>query len=958
MSGSLFASTARLMPHDFVQKWQRADQKESAAAREHFLDLCHLLGHPTPAEADPAGASFTFEKLARKLDGRRGFADVWKRGHFAWEYKAKGGDFGKAYRQLLQYRESLDNPPLLVVCDIDRYEIHTNFTGTAKRIHQFANEDLVEVEPRRILRAAFEEPTKLRPDTTAAQVTEKAAARFAALAERLERRGVEARRAAHFLTQIFFCLFAEDIGLLPRRIFRDYVDYAIAEPARFSELSGELFRAMGHGGHLYIYNIEHFNGGLFSDIDPVQLERDELRVLAEVATLNWSNIEPTVMGTLFERSLNPAKRTQLGAHYTGREDILRIIEPVLMAPLRREWAEVKAQAAGLVTPPELVADTEPGRKRQRKTRQGQQSLLTDLLRRFKARLAAVRVLDPAAGSGNFLAVALGELLALDKEVVIFGARAGLSGMFPDVSPRQMYGIESNRYAYELAQVSVWITHLQWLTDNGFGTNRRPVLQNLDTFTHMDAVLDLSDPARPKEPAWPEAEVIVSNPPYLGGKRLRAELGDTYVERLFATYDGKVARESDYVCYWIEKARTQIARGAAARAGMLATNSIRGGANRRVLERVKETGDIFMAWADRPWVLEGAAVRISMVGFDDGADTARTLNGQPTPTINPDLTGALDLTVAHRLRENFGLAFMGDTKGGAFDIPGDFARQLLALPPNPNGRPNSDVVRPWVNGLDVTRRPRDMWIVDFGVNLPEHEAALYEAPFEYVRQHVKPAREKSRTTIAAWWLHERPRVDMRKALAACARFICTPRVATYRLFVWLDAATLPDSATIAFAREDDYFFGVLHSRPHEVWSLRMGTSLGVGNDPRYTPTTTFETFPFPWPPGKEPANDPRVEAIATAARNLVERRDRWLNPPGVSEAELKKRTLTNLYNQRPTWLDLAHRQLDHAVLDTYGWPRDLSDDDILARLLALNLQRAGASVDEVSDRTQGSSLSAD
>ncbi len=954
MSGLPVATHARLMPHDFVQKWQCADQKESAAAREHFLDLCHLLGHPTPAEADPTGASFTFEKLARKLDGRRGFADVWKRGHFAWEYKAKGGDFGKAYRQLLQYRESLDNPPLLVVCDIDRYEIHTNFTGTAKRIHQFANEDLVEVEPRRILRAAFEEPTKLRPDTTAAQVTEKAAARFAALAERLERRGVEARRAAHFLTQIFFCLFAEDIGLLPRRIFRDYVDYAIAEPARFGDLSADLFRAMGHGGHLYIYNIEHFNGGLFSDIDPVRLERDELRVLAEVATLNWSNIEPTVMGTLFERSLNPAKRTQLGAHYTSREDIRQIIEPVLMAPLRREWAEVRAQAAGLVTPPEVVADTEPGRKRQRKMRQGQQSLLADLLRRFKARLAAVRVLDPAAGSGNFLAVALGELLALDKEVVIFGARAGLSGMFPDVSPRQMYGIESNRYAYELAQVSVWITHLQWLTDNGFGTNQRPVLQNLDTFTHMDAVLDLTDPARPREPVWPEAEVIVSNPPYLGGKRLRAELGEKYVDRLFATYDGKVARESDYVCYWIEKARAQIARGAAARAGMLATNSIRGGANRRVLERVKETGDIFMAWADRPWVLGGAAVRISMLGFDNGADTTRTLDGQPVPTINADLTGVLDITAARPLPENRGIAFMGDTKGGPFEIPGILARQWLALPPNPNGRLNSDVIRPWVNGLDLTRRPRDMWIVDFGVDMPEHEAALYEAPFEYVRRHVKSRRaENNRVTYRdRWWLHVEARSGMRKALAPLHRFVCTPRVAVHRLFGWLDSHTLPDSATIAFVRDDDYFFGVLHSRPHELWALRMGTSLE--DRPRYTPTTTFETFPFPWSPGSEPPGDPSVGAIAQAARELVEKRDRWLNPPDVSEANLKKRTLTALYNERPTWLDLAHRNLDHVVLDAYGWPYDLSDDAMLARLLALNLKRARAEVPIVRAKLSDSS----
>jgi type II restriction/modification system DNA methylase subunit YeeA len=446
--------------------------------------------------------------------------------------------------------------------------------------------------------------------------------------------------------------------------------------------------------------------------------------------------------------------------------------------------------------------------------------------------------------------------------------------------------------------------------------------------------------KPTEPEWPAADVILGNPPFLGGKRLRAELEDGYVDHLFALYRDRVPREADLVCYWFEKAREQIENGETGRAGLLATNSIRGGANREVLRRIKRTGDIFMAWADRPWVLEGAAVRISLIGFDDGAETGRALDGRPVAAINADLTGALDLTVARPLRENVGIAFMGDTKGGPFDITEERARGWLALPPNPNGRPNGDVVRPWINGLDVTRRPRGMWIVDFGVGLPEEEAALYEAPFEYVRQHVKPAREKSRTTIAAWWLHERPRVDMRAALQGLRRFIGTARVAKHRLFIWVASDTLPDSQVIVIARADDYFFGVLHSTPHEVWALRLGTWLGVGNDPRYTPTTTFETFPFPWPPGGEPAGDPRVEAIAAAARALVEKRDRWLNPPGASEAELKRRTLTNLYNERPTWLDLAHRALDRAVLAAYGWPEELAEEEMLARLLALNLARAG------------------
>jgi type II restriction/modification system DNA methylase subunit YeeA len=251
----------------------------------------------------------------------------------------------------------------------------------------------------------------------------------------------------------------------------------------------------------------------------------------------------------------------------------------------------------------------------------------------------------------------------------------------------------------------------------------------------------------------------------------------------------------------------------------------------------------------------------------------------------------------------------------------------------------------------------MWIVDFGVEMPEQEAALFEKPFEYALHHVKPERATNRDPKLArkWWLHERPRPEMRAAIAPLQRYLATPGVAKHRLFVWFDRSVLPDHQLNVFARDDDYFLGVLHSHPHELWSLRMCTWLGVGNDPRYTPTTTFETFPFPWPPGQEPTGDPRVQAIAAAARRLVELRDNWLNPPGASEAELKKRTLTNLYNQRPTWLDNAHQALDRAVLDAYGWPHDLTDDALLARLLELNAERArggGAAPAVVPDQAEG------
>jgi hypothetical protein len=511
--------------------------------------------------------------------------------------------------------------------------------------------------------------------------------------------------------------------------------------------------------------------------------------------------------------------------------------------------------------------------------------------------------------------------------------------FPLVSPSQLHGIEINAYAYELAQVTIWIGYIQWLRENGFGLPGDPILKPLDAIRQMDAIMAYDGEGKPVEPEWPAADVIIGNPPFLGGKRLRAELGDAYVDALFALYDGKVPREADLVCYWFERARAQIEAGKAKRAGLLATQGIRGGANRKVLERIKQTGGIFWAQSDRDWILDGANVHVSMVGFDDGGDKSRELNGKPAAGINANLTTAMDLTQARRLSENLGVAFMGITPAGPFDIPASQAREWMALPPNPNGRPNSDVLRPYLNGVDLTRRPRGMWTVDFGVGTQIEEAALYEAPFEYVAANVRPVRALNNRAAyrEKWWLFAETRPAMRSALQPLTRYIATPRVSKHRLFVWVAPEAMVDSATFAFARGDDYFLGVLHARPHELWALRQGTALE--DRPRYTPTTCFETFPFPWPPGKEPAGDPRVEAIATAARELVEKRDAWLTPPGASEAELKKRTLTNLYNQWPTWLALAHDKLDAAVFAAYGWPAGLSDDEILARLLALNGTRA-------------------
>ncbi|MDP9364059.1 MAG: class I SAM-dependent DNA methyltransferase [Chloroflexota bacterium] len=935
------AQAPTLTVHQFQAKWRDVARQERAFAQEHFIDLCRLVGFKTPAEADPRGERYAFERRVPPVGGGRGFADVWYRGRFVWEYKRRGGDLDDAYDQLKRYREGLDNPPLLVVTDMDLTRVHTNFTGTPTRKHEFDLDDLDEPKGLDTLRNVFHAPEALRPGETVLSVTEAAAARFATLASALERRGVEPRRSAHFLVQLLFCLFAEDVGLLPKGLFTKLVLSSIERPDRFASRLDALFVAMRAGGDFGADAIAWFNGGLFAWTATEPLTKPELELLAEAADLDWGGVEPAIFGTLFERSLDPTKRKQLGLHYTPRRDIERVVLPVLIDPLRRRWEEVKAEAEELKLRWDAsVLDAKqkrlsPDRKGGRavSARQAFEAKLFG----FQEELASVRVLDPATGSGNFLYVALAALLDLEKEVSRYGAANGLPLMLPRVGPTQLAGLEVNPYARELAQAVVWIGYLQWMRDNGFHPEREPVLKPLETIELRDALLSRPD-GRATEAEWPEADVIVGNPPFLGGKLLRAGLGDAIVEELFAVYNGRVPREADLACYWHEKARAQIEAGRARRAGLLATNSIRGGANRRVLERIKRSGDIFMAWDDEEWIVDGAAVRTSIVGFDDGTERSRTLDGVPVRKINADLTATVDLTAAHPLRENRGIAFMGDTKGGPFDVPGDLAHAWLALPPNPNGRPNSDVVRPWVNGLDVTRRPRDMWIVDFGVGMPEEQAALYEAPFEYVREHVKPAREANRRASYRdrWWLHVEPRSGMRSALDGLPRFLVTPTVASHRLFVWESGATLPDHQLIVFARADDYFFGVLHSGAHEVWSLRMGTSLE--DRPRYTPTTCFETFPFPQP------SDAQRAAIGAAAKALDERRRAWLSAADNDRAEQKRRILTNLYNERPTWLRHAHAALDRAVWAAYGWedpdPAAVEEDAILGRLLALNLERAG------------------
>jgi len=1019
-----------MTPAEFKRKWARYSGKETSAYQEHFNDLCALLGQPTPATADPTGSeSFCFQKRVVKDEelfalaesGRvaegpegereRGFADVWKRGCFAWEYKGKKKNLDAAYQQLLRYRESLLNPPLLVVCDFDRYIIRTNFNGTVQETHEFTNANIDDPTFLQLLRAVFTDPEFLKPQRTTDEVTEKLAQQIGEVARLLQKREsvelLDARsrrelavaqrkhlRIARFLNRIVFCFFAEDTGLLPKNIVTDIFKKGVDDPTHFAEVLEDLFRKMAKGGTFGAHKIRHFNGHLFEEATVFELTDEEIGKLAVAGEADWQFIQPSIMGNLFERGLDPDHRAQLGAHYTSEEDIKTLVEPVLMAPLRIEWSKIKGELAAAFVCGE---GTNADRKQ---------------LSMFHDKLAAITVLDPACGSGNFLYVSLQLLLDLEKELITFATQLGFK-FEPRVDVQQLKAIELNAYAFELAQVAVQIGYLKWRRDNGFPNEREPVLQNLENFQNEDALLVPHFRSKAKtlkeaqagehaaddalkfytERKWPSCDVIVSNPPFLGTKKLRSELSDDYVEELFRMYGDRIPNFSDLCCYWFEKARELIEKGECQRTGLLATQGIRGGLNREVLKRIKRTGDIFFAISDREWILDGANVHVSLIGFDNGRERIRTLDGREVSSINSNLTAAADITAAARLRANRGIGFIADVKAGKFDLDEASAVSML-IEPNPNNRPNSDVILPWVNSLDILRRPRQFWIVDFGDEMPESDASQYEKPFEKVRRDVYPLRSrvKRKSYRQYWWLHAEPCSEMRRRIAPLSRYLVTTTVSKHRVFAWLAAPTLPDHQLVAFARDDDYFFGVLHSRFHEAWARAQGTQVRERESGfRYTPTTCFETFPFPEP-------EQQMKEIAAAAKELNELRENWLNPPewtttGVLEfsgaidgpwsrfvvdagargigtvryprieardeecaKKLAKRTLTNLYNERPAWLSHAHAKLDGAVAAAYGFDVDLTDEQILEKLLALNIECANDETKSAANQRNGRKIS--
>ena len=629
-----------MTPADFIAKWGPGGPahslSERAGAQPHFIDLCRLLGVPEPGAVP--GEDYVFEQHTLLLGEARGYADVYWRNRFAWENKAPGKNLDAALRQLQQYRLALSNQPLLVVCDRLVIRIHTQFNGHPSETHTVRLDQLDQPGARELLRRLWTAPESFRPRATNRDITEAAAKSFATLAEQLRARGpteADARRAhadtvAHFLTQCLFCFFAEDVGLLPGRMFERLVSNRQLTAERLTAGLAQLFTTMQTGGLYGPDDIPWFNGGLFARIDVPRLEIVDITELRNAAALNWSAIDVSIFGTLFERGLDPAKRSQLGAHYTDPATINRIVEPVVTRPLLQKWELAALDLQALAAKIKKHGDAAHRKAHARFVQ-------------WLEELRAFRILDPACGSGNFLFMGLKALKDVELLTITRAADLGLDREQDLVTgPHNVLGIELNEYAAELARVSIWIGEIQWRIAHGYPPKTNPVLEPLEQIECRDALLEflvvspvqdgsgqaVNNPgartptaaslsvrpepvdgllpdsaglrqAQPerlvaREAAWPKADVVIGNPPFLCVSRKRRELGAAYVEALDSVYAPAVPGGADLVCYWFEKCRSALASQALSAAGLVATNSIRGGANRKVLDAIVQTTRIFLS----------------------------------------------------------------------------------------------------------------------------------------------------------------------------------------------------------------------------------------------------------------------------------------------------------------------------------------------------------------------------
>jgi hypothetical protein len=855
--------------------------------------------------------------------------------------------------------------------------------------------DLDKPEIQSRLQKLFLNPLELDPSRRAAKVTRQLAERLAKLASLLEQSGHSPEKVAGFLMRCLFTMFAEDVQLLPEKSFTHLLQDYKSKLQLLPQALQSLWLNMDKGGFEPSLRtvIPQFNGFLFKDQEALTLTEAQLDLLIQAAKANWADVEPAIFGTLLERALQPRERHKLGAHYTPRAYVERLVMPAIIEPLREEWEAARTASAIL-------------------EEQGDEQGAWNEINKFHRRLCTIKILDPACGSGNFLYVTLDHLKRLEGEVLEYLSRfprqlgLDMTGGFT-VTPEQFLGLEVNPRAAAIADVVLWIGYLQWHFRTHGNAKRLadPILRQYGNIRQQDAVLSYTekkprldqegnpitrwdgystkphpvtglevpdetaqvptfDYLEPQPATWPQADFIVGNPPFIGDKAMRITLGDGYVEALRKTYKGIIQESSDFVMYWWFKAAKALEKGEVEQFGFITTNSITQTFNRRVLEDQSGNISVDFAIPDHPWVdsSDGAAVRIAITVAKRGQlagqlnlVTSERETGQlekeielieKIGRINPDLTVGANVTSAIGLKANQSISSFGMMLAGSgFIVSPEKAEELgLGRIPGLEQR-----IRPYRNGKDITSKPRGVMLIDM---FPLNEAEV-RVQFPEVYQHlvlnVKPERDlNNRPRLKEkWWLFGECRQGLRAALSGLSQYISTPETAKHRFFVAQDISVLPDHMLVNIAVDDFFCLGVLSSKFHVFWAMAAGGRMGLGNDSRYNSTRCFQTFPFP------NATDSQIEKIRHLGSQLdAHRKNRQEQFPSL--------TLTDMYNvmeklksgEKLTAKDqIVHEQglvslllqlhtdLDSAVADAYGWPSNLTEEEILQKLVDLNKERA-------------------
>ena len=1053
---------------DFIRRWEASGAAERANYAMFLAELCDLLNvpRPDPSRPDDAENAYVFERAVTFQNGdgttSAGRIDLYKRGCFVLEAKqgserpesgaaapllpkparrrgtAVRGTAGwddamlAARGQAEQYVRALPasepNPPFLIVVDVGHsIELLADFTRQGRTYTPFPDAlshrvrlgDLAAEAARERLRLVWTDPLSLDPSRRSAKVTREVAERLAKLAQSLERSGDTPEAVAQFLMRCIFTFFAEDVGLLPKEAFTTLLRSLREreETSLFPDMVRSLWETMKTGGFSPILRAQllRFNGGLFESADALPVTDEQLELLVQAGEMQWRDVEPAIFGTLLERALDRVERHKLGAHYTPRAYVERLVMPTIIDPLREQWSNV---LTGTVT---RVKEADDEFERATAARQEKSDRVANdkrdaamhearsLVHDFLKTLCSLRILDPACGTANFLYVTMEHMKRLEGEVWDLlrqlGETQSFEGFGMTVDPHQFLGIEINPRAAAIADLVLWIGYLQWhFRTYGDKLPAEPIIRAYHNIECRDAVLtfDGTEPLRdesgnpvarwdgrtmkthpvtgqdvpddsarvpiltylnPRKTEWPKADFVIGNPPFIGGWKMRSALGDGYVEALWKNYT-TIPPKADYVVYWWDKAAHLLRAGQARRFGFISTNSITQVFQRRVLQAHLEGGlSIAYAIPDHPWVdsSDGASVRVAMtVGVKDSRDgrlaivAAEAADGtdahsvsflERKGTINASLTIGPAVEKAVPLRANDAIISPGvQLYGDGFIIDRDLATSW--------GRAaevarKDRVLRRYINGRDLMQTSREVEVIDFFGFDEEMARKDYAILYQHLMTHVKPERDQNaRESIRRlWWRFGWERPILRRIISGLNRFIVTTETSKHRVFVFLESTVLPDNRLTVVGLDDSLFLGILSSRIHVAWSLAAGGTLE--DRPTYTKVTCFDPFPFP------SYTDEQGARIRRTAEQLDSHRKR-------QQSIHPSLTLTSMYNVLAklrsggpltdkerviheqglvSVLKQIHDELDAAVFDAFGWPHDLTDDEILVRLVTLNRERA-------------------